>query len=67
MDARWRRLLIAATGVAALMIMPASAAADCNGPDCGPAPVVEGPVIAMTIAIILVFFAVMAAAEVRRR
>jgi len=62
-----RRLVVAATTVATLMIMPATVAADCNGPDCGPVPVVEGPVIAMTIAIILVFFALMAAAELRRR
>jgi hypothetical protein len=43
-------------------------AAECNGPDCGSsAPPVEGIVVLTTIAIILLFVAVMAAGEARRR
>ena len=47
--------------------MPATASADCNGPGCEPAPVVEGAAIAMTIVIVLAFFTVMAVTEIRRR
>jgi hypothetical protein len=62
-----RRLIVAATSLAVLLSMPATAAADCNGPDCGPPEVVEAPVIALTIAIALAFLVVMAAAEFRRQ
>jgi hypothetical protein len=59
--------MFAASTVAVLMGLPATAAADCNGPDCGPTPVVEAPVIVWTIAIVAVFLAAMLAAELRRR
>lgn len=62
-----RRLTFAVTGIAILMSMPATAAADCNGPDCGPPEVVGAPVIALTIVITLASLVVMAAAEFRRR
>ena len=63
-----RRLAVAATSLAALLMLPASAAADCNGPDCGGLqPPVEGVTLLVTIAILLAFVTVMAAAEVRRR
>ena len=65
---RTMRRLIVATGIlAVLMSMPATVAADCNGPDCGPPEVVEPSAIAWTLAIVLVFLAVMLAAEFRRR
>ena len=62
-----RRLVVIATSVVVLMSMPATAAADCNGPDCGPPEVVVPSAIAWTLAIVLVFLAVMLAAEFRRR
>jgi hypothetical protein len=62
-----RRLIVAATSVAVLMSRPAMAAADCTGPDCGPPEVVEASGIVWTLAIVLVFLAVMLAAEFRRR
>jgi hypothetical protein len=67
MNGTIRRLIVAVGSLAVLMSLPATAAADCNGPDCGPEPVVELPVIALTIAIALAFLAVMAVAELRRR
>jgi hypothetical protein len=67
MDRPTRRLLVAATGVVVLLSLPATAAADCNGPACGPAEVVEGISIVWTIAIVAVFVGVMVAAELRRR
>jgi hypothetical protein len=63
-----RRLIVAIIAVAALVGLPATVAAECNGPDCGGStPPVEGIVVLTTIAIILLFVAVMAAAEARRR
>jgi hypothetical protein len=67
METPLRRVMLALAAVAALMLVPATASADCNGPGCEPPPVVEGAAIAMTIVIVLVFFAVMAAVELRRR
>jgi len=62
-----RRLGAAAIGMAALLALPATAAADCNGPGCEPVPPVDGAVIVMTVAIVLAFFAIMLAAEALRR
>jgi hypothetical protein len=58
-----RRLAVAAIGVAVLIMLPATAAADCNGPACEPEPAVEGLAIVVTVAIVLAFAAIMAAAE----
>jgi hypothetical protein len=64
-----RRLATAATiGLLALVALPATAVADCNGPGCGVVdPPVEGLVIVMTIAIVVASFTVMAVAGARRR
>ena len=51
----------------ALVALPASAAADCNGPACMDVPPVDGLAIVMTVAIVVAFFTVMAVAEARRR
>lgn len=67
MGPAFRRLVIVAMSVAAIMATPASAAADCNGPGCEPPPPVEGLTIVATFAIVMVFAAIMAVAEVRRR
>ena len=67
MGSTMRRLAVAAFSVAALLVLPATAAADCNGPDCEPIPPVDGLVIVMTVAIVLAFATIMAAAEARRR
>jgi len=63
-----RRLIVAIGSLAMLAGLPETVAAECNGPDCGSsAPPVEGIVVLTTIAIILLFVAVMAAGEARRR
>jgi len=63
-----RRLAVAAMSVALLVMLPVSTAADCNGPDCdGLQPPVEGLTLLVTIAILLAFVTVMAAAGLRRR
>ncbi len=63
-----RRLAAAATiGMIALVALPGSVAADCNGPACMEAPPVEGLAIVVTVAIMVAFFTVMAVAEARRR
>ena len=61
------RLAVAAISLMTLMALPATAAADCNGPGCEPTPPVEGLVIVLTVTIVLGFATLMAAAEVRRR
>jgi hypothetical protein len=67
MGSTLRRLGAAAIGISALLALPATAAADCNGPGCEPMPPVEGAVIVMTVAVVLTFFAILVAAEARRR
>ena len=64
-----RRLAVGATTLASALIgLPATVAADCNGPDCdGVAPPVDSLVIVLMLAIMVVFLAAMAAAEARRR
>ena len=68
MHARMRRLAAAATiSLISFVSLPASVAADCNGPACMEVPPVEGLAIVVTVAIMVAFFAVMAVAEARRR
>jgi len=68
MHALLRRLAAAATiGMIALVALPGSVAADCNGPACMEVPPVEGPTILVTVVIAVAFFMVMAVAEARRR
>ena len=67
MEMRSRRAILTLATVAALVLMPASASADCNGPGCEPESVVDGSAIALTIVIVLAFSVVMAAVEIRRR
>src|SRR5437667_12154675 len=61
-----RRIAFATISLAALVAMPATVAAECNGPGCGvPSQPIDGLVIALTIAIVLVVVVAMGAAEVR--
>jgi hypothetical protein len=63
-----KRLLVPLTTFTVFVGFPGTAAAESNGPECGgSAPPVKGIVVLTTIAIVLVFVAVMAAAVARRR
>lgn len=63
-----RRIAVAGVALGVLLALPATVAADCNGPGCvEPDAALGGAQAVVLVAILVAFGAVMAIAELRRR